>query len=167
MLNNDTLLDKVLVLKCDEEEMIPDTNRLLLILFKSILGYELSANTPSAIMCKGCGGVFGDPFAGIEIRKNVLIISHYGGSSWRWSYTHKFRYQNNDWYLIGGTKSFYHCTEQCESLDDFVGNYSDANLITGDVLERKIDEKCKLTEIKKKIIKSLITLSKFNIDEVN
>jgi len=48
------------------------------------------------------GGIMGDPFyEGVEIKNGVIHISHNGGSSWKWGYTSKFRYQDGDFYLIG------------------------------------------------------------------
>jgi hypothetical protein len=47
------------------------------------------------------GGVFGDPFQGLSIARGVVAIQHYGGSRDRWSFTHKYRYQNGQWELIG------------------------------------------------------------------
>ena len=55
----------------------------------------------TAILKSKEGGTMGDPFQEIEIKNGILAIKHYGGSSWHWSYTHKYRYQNNDFYLIG------------------------------------------------------------------
>jgi hypothetical protein len=47
------------------------------------------------------GGVFGDPFQGLSVARGVVAIQHYGGSRDRWSFTHKYRYQNGQWELIG------------------------------------------------------------------
>ena len=161
--NNDTLTDYVMVLNHNNEDDMPNTNRILLIVYRTNEGYSRSCVSYEAVMCKDCGGVFGDPFEGIEIKKNVLWVYHYGGSSWRWSYTHKFRYQNGDWLLIGKTVHHYHNVENCESVDEFVGDYKDENLVTGDVMEKIIDEKCNKKESKAKVQpKPLIRLSEFN-----
>jgi hypothetical protein len=47
------------------------------------------------------GGVFGDPFQGLTVERGVVAIQHYGGSRDRWSFTHKYRFQNGQWELIG------------------------------------------------------------------
>jgi hypothetical protein len=47
------------------------------------------------------GGAFGDPFEGLSIEQGALVIMHYGGSRERWGYTHRYRYQNGRWMLIG------------------------------------------------------------------
>ena len=113
-LNNDGVNDVALVLynkienkddgSVDQDKIPP---RLLIILFGTKQDYIKSAFSSKAIMCKDCGGVFGDPFNDITIQKEVLVISHYGGSSDRWSFTDRFRFQNNNWYLIGKTQYSY------------------------------------------------------------
>jgi len=51
-------------------------------------------------------GIMGDPFQEIAIKKGILIIYHSGGSSWKWNTTENYRFQNNQFELIGRT-SFY------------------------------------------------------------
>lgn len=141
--------------------------RLLIVLFNTKKGYIQAALSQKAILCIECGGIFGDPFAGIEITKNVLFIQHYGGSAWRWSYTHKFRYQNKKFYLIGQTINSYWNVKNCDKLNDFAGTeYEDINFITGQYERKKISENCELLENKKgkRNTKSLISLSGFDID---
>lgn len=69
------------------------------------------------------GGMMGDPYAGMEIKNNVLQVSHYGGSSWKWGYTDKYRYQKSDFYLIGYSSEG---GKMCEEWTDL-----DFNLSTG------------------------------------
>lgn len=174
-LNKDGIEDVALVLfnNWESKDNWIDQNsdklpkRLLVILFGTQSGYQQAAKSSNAIMCKSCGGVFGDPFAGISISNNVLEIYHYGGSAWRWSYTHKFRFQNNNWFLIGKTSNSFWSVLQCEKLDDFAGtNYEDVNFISGQYESKKISEDCKLVESKKgkKKVQPLVSLTKFKID---
>jgi hypothetical protein len=178
-LNKDKQNDVVLVLKSKEEdaepkppvegsEPIPPGARILLVLFKNASGYSLAAKSDSAILCKDCGGIFGDPFDAVMIEKGILIIHHYGGSAWRWSSTYKFRWQNNDFFLIGRTNHTYWNVSHCEKLDDFAGtDYKDENLVTGDYEHKKIsDEGCKLLVNKKgkQKVQPLQKLSAFNIE---
>ncbi len=71
------------------------------------------------------GGAFGDPFESLTIEKGAVVIKHYGGSRDRWGYTHRYRYQNGQWMLIGlsfgNTDSF--------DLEHFDNH--DINLMTG------------------------------------
>ena len=71
------------------------------------------------------GGVFGDPFDGLMIERGAVVISHYGGSRDRWSYTHRYRYQNGGWMLIGLTLG------SLDTLDPEHFNEQDINLSTG------------------------------------
>jgi len=49
------------------------------------------------------GGVFGDPFQSLAVERGAVVIGHYGGSRDRWSFTHRYRFQNEKWTLIGLT----------------------------------------------------------------
>ena len=77
------------------------------------------------------GGVFGDPFQKLSIERGVVTIEHYGGSRDRWAFTHKYRFQNGQWELIGleiGSTD----TLDLEHYDD-----QDINLSTGQVNARE------------------------------
>jgi hypothetical protein len=92
-LNRDGKGDLLLVLKNDQEEASMDTTRPLLILFGEGKGsYKLFARNDSVVMCRGCGGVFGDPYQGLTVKSNFFSVEHYGGSNWRWSRIITFRY---------------------------------------------------------------------------
>ncbi|WP_276500390.1 hypothetical protein [Terrimonas pollutisoli] len=92
-LNKDRLKDYVLILKVDEEEEHADTTRPLLLLMGTVRDqYQLLARNDSVVLCKSCGGVFGDPYAGITIKNNFFSVEHYGGSNWRWTRIITFRY---------------------------------------------------------------------------
>jgi hypothetical protein len=173
-LNKDGIEDVVLALYHKAEKNPIDTSgmdtvppRILIILLGSKNGFIKITESSSALLCKDCGGVFGDPFAGIEVKKSVLSIYHYGGSSWKWSYTHKFRFQNGDFYLIGETNESFWSLKQCEKLNEMAGlNHEDINFITGQFERKRISEDCKLLENKKgkQKVEPLIPLSKFTIE---
>ena len=80
------------------------------------------------------GGMMGDPFEKIEIKNGLLLISHYGGSNWKWAFTDKYRFQNGDFHLIGfsSLSGMY-----CEYWKDV-----DFNLSTGKMIVKKEFEKC-------------------------
>ena len=175
-LNKDNIADRVLVLRSlveDNEELLKSDDdtlpaRIVVILFKTMDGYEVKGLSDKLILCKQCGGVMGDPFANAVIKRNVLTISHYGGSSYRWEYDHKFRYQDNDFYLIGKRSIGYSALENCEKLDAMAGTtLEDINYLTGDYIEKKVSEHgCKLLINKKgkKKTEPLIPLSAFSIE---
>ncbi|OSZ78579.1 hypothetical protein CAP35_10110 [Chitinophagaceae bacterium IBVUCB1] len=164
-LNKDGLEDVVLVLKNIEQEnpdnLNDDADRPLIVLFRESSGYRLASIAMNVVMCKGCGGAFGDPFVGVVIEKNILTISHYGGSAWRWSFDTKFRYQNNDFYLIGKTYDSFWINSPCETIGDGARDYYDINFLTGDRIRIKTSEDCKeLLNKKDKIkIKPLIRMA--------
>lgn len=47
------------------------------------------------------GGIMGDPYQSTTIENGLLNITHYGGSSWKWGGTDKYRFQNGHFELIG------------------------------------------------------------------
>ncbi|MEO6730034.1 MAG: hypothetical protein ABIN01_02370 [Ferruginibacter sp.] len=76
----------------------------------------------------------GDSFEGIEINKGVLQINLGGGSSWKWKYADKYKFQNNEFELIG--YSGIH-GKACEYWEDV-----DFNLVTGKIINKKEYEDC-------------------------
>ncbi len=92
-INRDGLRDYVVILKNDDEEEIGDTTRpLLLITGRAGGSFQLAERNDNVVMCKNCGGAFGDPYAAIVIKNNYFSIEHYGGSNWRWTRVITFRY---------------------------------------------------------------------------
>ncbi len=63
------------------------------------------------------GGVMGDPFEGVQIENGAIVLNHFGGSREKWHYTHRFRYQDSEWNLIGATVVLSSPCEQSETLD--------------------------------------------------
>lgn len=51
---------------------------------------DLLLRNDSLILCRTCGGIFGDPYDGVGFANDTLQVHHYGGSAWRWSITHAF-----------------------------------------------------------------------------
>lgn len=91
-------------------------------------------SSTSAILKDGDGGMMGDPFEGLEVKDGILQIRFFGGSSWKWSYTDKYRFQNNRFELIGYTHAYFKLCEYWET--------SDYNLVTGKFVIKKEYEKC-------------------------
>jgi len=75
------------------------------------------------------GGMMGDPFGGIEIKKGILLISHCGGSSWKWGHTDKYRFQDGEFYLIGYTSNAGKLCEYWKTVD--------FNISTGKIVVKK------------------------------
>lgn len=110
-LNNDKRADAILVLKISgEDTVMEELKRPMLILLQQANGkLKLEKQNNNIILCRICGGVFGDPYENIEINNNSFTIHFYGGSAWRWSRRYKFKYSNKqkNWFIDEETESTY------------------------------------------------------------
>jgi hypothetical protein len=97
-LNRDALPDYLVVLHRPDEQKTSDvvahpTKRPLLLFVGGVGGiYTLAARTDNAVYCVDCGGVMGDPFMGLAIKKGYFTVEHYGGSAQRWTRFVTFKY---------------------------------------------------------------------------
>ena len=92
-INNDKIKDLVLILKHNQEEDNFDTTRPLLLLEGNNQGlYRLMAKNDNVVLCKECGGVYGDPFEGISIENRGFTLDFRGGSRWRWTRHISFKF---------------------------------------------------------------------------
>src|SRR6478672_712428 len=107
-LNGDGRKDAILIVSkptrsdgtFDEASM---DDRQTLILIRNADGTPaLAARNDHVTFCHGCGGVMGDPFAGLAIKGTSFTIDNYGGSNDRWSEEFTFRYSKRDstWQLV-------------------------------------------------------------------
>ena len=104
-LNGDKRPDAILILKQLGEDTVSsmEGNRPFIILIRQANGIlKQVKRNDSAMLCRQCGGAFGDPYDHMTISKNGFTIDFYGGSSWRWGYTYRFNYKSakNNWYLV-------------------------------------------------------------------
>lgn len=89
----DGIIDVILALKSRDENSNTDAARPLLILQGTGKGqYKLITRNDSVVLCLGCGGVHGDPYAGVTIKRHYFSIEHLGGSGWRWTRVMTFKY---------------------------------------------------------------------------
>lgn len=123
-LNGDGLKDYVLVLEREnatekDEFDYPKNQRPLLILTRG-KGNKLSEakRNEKIVMCSECGGMMGDPFAGMTVGKNTFTVNHYGGSAWRWELSYKFNYSRIDktWQLVRFERTDFHAADQNETM---------------------------------------------------
>ena len=84
------------------------------------------------------GGMMGDPLDDVSIVGNTIVIKHFGGSRQKWNYTHRFRWQNGDFQLIGVTV---HTGAPCDYFIDL-----DYNLSTGSAEWAKTTQDCSESE---------------------
>lgn len=114
-LNGDGLADYILVLERqgDQYKDGPGQRPLLILLRNPDGGLRLAKRNDKIIFCSNCGGVMGDPFMGVEAGTKRFIVSHYGGSSWRWSVTYQFNYSGRDksWQLVKVVSESFHASE--------------------------------------------------------
>ncbi len=159
-LNKDKLKDIAAVIEytgeynADDEAEMSGKPRILFIIFKTKDGtYKLSVQSATIIMREGMGGVYGDPFDSMEYNRGSLVINFYGGSSWRWGYTYRFRYQNKGWFLIGET-------DETNNINTGESETIDTNCLTGKQITTSIDTNGKkdvvTRNIGKKKLKKLI-----------
>jgi len=74
---------------------------------------RLAGRNDLVVLCRNCGGVFGDPFAGVEVRGTRFTINNYGGSNDRWSYSYTFAYSPRDrtWQLVRVVDESFHALD--------------------------------------------------------
>ena len=107
-----------------------------LLVFKTKQGKKiLWQRSDTAVYPSNGGGMMGDPFGDISIKKGSLFLSQSGGSSWKWGFTDQYRYQNGRFELIGYQSSAGRICDYWESVD--------ANLSTGKINYSKIFERDK------------------------
>lgn len=134
-LNKDGKDEKVVVYNMSDKEVdMNGINREIIIFKKEKDEWMIWQRSKNAIGNTRDGGMMGDPFEDVEIKNGILSISQSGGSSWKWSHTDKYRYQNNSFELIGYTS---HYGKPCEYWVTV-----DYNIVTGKINVQKEYEKC-------------------------
>lgn len=162
-LNKDGITDIAMII----EQLQPNTEeapeRSLLIAFGTNDSYSLSIIADKVILKSDEGGVWGDPFESLSIDRGSVVVSDYGGSNWRWYNKYRFRFQDNEWYLIGVTMGEYFSGNATQEE----ANEQDYNLLTGDYIIKKTNEDGKMTtERGNRGKKQLIKLKDFNIEKM-
>jgi hypothetical protein len=132
-LNKDNIPEIVVVF--DTQDSSSNGKERELTIFKKIHDkYFVWKNSRNVIGESQSGGMMGNSFENVSIENGILIISHNGGSSWKWSTTDKYRFQNNELELIGYTTTY---GKNCEYWTFF-----DYNLSTGKINYKKEIESC-------------------------
>jgi hypothetical protein len=132
-LNKDGIDEKVIVYNTTDTTEDGIVRELQI--FRLISGeWKLWKKSRNAIKKSQEGGMMGDPFAGIDIVKGLLVIDFNGGSSWKWNYTDKYRFQHDEFELIG-YKGIY--GKLCEYWEEV-----DFNIVTGKIIYNKEYEDC-------------------------
>jgi hypothetical protein len=102
-LNGNGTNDYVFVVERNADGKPQDPIRTVIVLIRARSGIlKVVAKNDRAVLCKGCGGVWGDPFETVEAKKKKFIIHHFGGSREKWNCSYTFGYSSKDdvWQLI-------------------------------------------------------------------
>ncbi|WP_347216591.1 hypothetical protein [Chryseobacterium sp.] len=131
-LDGDKIPEKVMVYHTKDSGEFGEIREIQIL--KKVHGqWAILEKSTNAILDSESGGIMGDPYSGTSIEKGILIINHFGGSSWKWQYTDKYRYQNGHFELIGHTSS-------SGRPGDYIKNV-DFNLSTGQInFKNEVDD---------------------------
>ncbi len=131
-LNLDNYPDMILILKINGEDSLFEINRPLLILTgQENKTYKLETRNDSVVLCRSCGGVFGDPYESSVIKNGYFSIQHYGGSNWRWTriITFKYNKEKNNWVLHRDAGESFH-TSAPDKTEKIVTNKNDFDVLS-------------------------------------
>ncbi|WP_336758162.1 hypothetical protein [Aeromonas hydrophila] len=132
-LDKDGIDEKVIVLDTGLDGEI-GTQRTLLIYKKKQDKWVLWHSSQGPILDSTHGGMMGDPFISVDIQRGAIVIDHFGGSRHKWSYIHRYRFNNKSWYLIGATINY---GAPCEGFFEF-----DFNVTTGKATYKTYQDGC-------------------------
>ncbi|MFZ4568051.1 MAG: hypothetical protein ACOYND_03355 [Bacteroidota bacterium] len=91
-INQDGITDYIIICKSPNEDQ-KEMKRPLLILHGNANGeLSLFKRNDNIVLCYLCGGVMGDPYTGMTLKKNYFSVEHEGGSSDKWSRIITFKY---------------------------------------------------------------------------
>lgn len=103
-LDGDNIPEKVIIYNTKDTTDYGNIRELQIL--KKINGkWTVLEKSRNAVLSSNAGGMMGDPYQSTEIKKGILEITQAGGSSWKWGYTDKYRFQNGHFELIGYSSS--------------------------------------------------------------
>ncbi|MEM6379414.1 MAG: hypothetical protein AAF705_14495 [Bacteroidota bacterium] len=143
-LNKDQQNEKIIIYDTPRETEM-GTEREIRVFQKGPTNWLLWHQTSGGILPSEHGGIMGDPFSDARIERGCIVIEHFGGSRQKWTYLHRYRFQNEDWELIGATVGF---GVPCDNWETF-----DYNLSTGGINYKSEKENCESEDGTSKILK--------------
>ncbi|MFY1047128.1 hypothetical protein [Chryseobacterium sp. GP-SGM7] len=130
-LDGDKIPEKVIIYNTKDTTEYGNI-RELQILKKTNGKWTILEKSRNAILKSNDGGMMGDPYQSTEIKNGILEITQAGGSSWKWGYTDKYRFQDGHFELIGYSSSSGKPEEYFTDID--------FNLSTGQLIfEKEVD----------------------------
>tara|TARA_R110002049_G_scaffold31033_3_gene105696 strand:+ start:508 stop:1146 length:639 start_codon:yes stop_codon:yes gene_type:complete len=132
-LDKDQICEKVLVFETSEPSEYGNIREIQVLKYSNGQ-WTIWRKSCNAILKNQEGGIMGDPFEEISIENGILTIGFSGGSSWKWFYKDKYRFQNDEFELIGHTSIY---GKLCEYWANF-----DFNISTGKIIYKKEYEDC-------------------------
>lgn len=115
-LDGDQIPEKVIVYNTRDTTDLGNI-REIQILKKAGGKWSILEKSRNAVLESKGGGMMGDPYQDMEIEKGILMITQAGGSSWKWGYTDKYRFQNGRFELIGYASTYGKPEEYFSSVD--------------------------------------------------
>jgi len=91
-------------------EIAPERDRETYVLLYENGKYRVRHANSGLVRRYNEGGIWGDPFDGLSIEGDVLTVSLYGGSAWRWWYQYHFKYSGGKLALSGTEAVYFHAT---------------------------------------------------------
>lgn len=162
-LNKDGIQDMAIIIEKTQESI--EAPRSILIAFGTKdNSFSLSIIAEHVVLAESEGGGFGDPFNGLVIDRGSMVVSDFGGSNERWYHKYRFRFQDDDWYLIGATMGSNFLINNDIGMGN---NEDDYNLLTGDFISRRTNEKGEEAITKgNRGKKKLVQLREFDIHDI-
>jgi hypothetical protein len=147
--------DELVVVYDTQKQDELGTQREIHVFKKEADKWNLLHKTQGPVLASKAGGMMGDPFDNISIENGAIVINHFGGAREKWGYTHRYRFQKDNWFLIGATIIYSIVCEESSSYD--------YNLSTGKVIVTQTREACDSEGNPKG--KPKVTASEFNIKQ--
>jgi hypothetical protein len=161
-LNKDSIDDAALAIEyTGEQEADDERPRSLIILFQDKSHrYTQATRADHILLGSESGGTLGDPFSSMEIKRNVLRIDFEGGSREKWTTTHRYRYNKDNYFsVIGATYSL----EDMGATTTYDYNLSNGNII---ITTKDATNKAKNKTVNKSHKISPIVMAAFEPDAV-
>ena len=94
-------------------EDLPSDRALLIITRQPDGTLKQAVRNDRLVYCRECGGIMGDPFMGVTLKKNRFTVNHYGGSAWRWTADYTFAWSRIDqaWQLVAYDADSFHASD--------------------------------------------------------